>query len=666
MRSGIGVTIVAALAGAMPAGAQTTGPEATLDQAFERHLTAHDLMAAADTLDRLIAARMPAGNKPVPDPYLNVRIGRYLLAAGHARAALPWLEAADGAADTVAARARLALDRARALLLIGQAQAALPLIDTALRDISDSAARGPALRLRIDALLVIDPAAAAAALSSAAATRADDAGAEWDWALLDARAALLTGSPSAAAKVRHAWMSATAAPVAASAPARAAALMAMVEEQAGNRAGALTMMAAATRTEPDTGAISKQLSAILPACGTAVTPADHVTIALHRDSLSGATRMSAIAASRPGAVPHFLSGVNAAEVMSTGELNTAATIARLRCRASPAYEATARTADRDPAAMFMAKRGLFPRFGFSGAVEDRLNAASRDVDAMTARYGADSPLLLGPLFRLIMLSQTRLMEAGDIPPTRLVDLGARLGRVLRAAGDTAAFMPPDANYFAAFARAVNAPSREEAARIMAEVFRTYIATVDLPIAYANLAGSAAGVEPAQLDAMRADLIARAGKTLPADDPRIAALRLARVSAARTASDGTLAARIRETGLPRDLCAVQPVAPRLRSTEMSDDDYPADGLIAEMTGRTMIEFDLDAAGKLRTPRAIIAVPPILFDGVVARHTGGISWFPAEAGGKATACRAMTMSIRWKMPDRDEGVPDIVPESWLSGD
>lgn len=665
MRIGIGATLVAALAGAMPAGAQSQGPEATPEQAFERALAAPDLMAAADSLDRLIAGRMPAGDKPVPDPYLNHRIGRFLLAAGHSRAALPWLEAAEAAADPATARASLALDRARALLLIGEAQAALPLIDTALRDLSGSTARAAAQRLRIDALLVTDPAAAATALSSMAATRAGDAGAEWDWALLDARAALLTGSPMAATKVRHAWISATAAPVAASAPARAAVLMAMVEEQAGNRAGALAMMAAATRTEPDVNAISKQLSAILPPCGTAVTPTDHVTIALHRDSLSGATRISAIAASRPGIVPHFLTGVNGAEMMSSGELNTAATIARLRCRVGAAYEAIARTAEREPAAVFMAQRGLFPRFGFGGTDEDRLNAASREVDAMTARYGADSPLLLGPLLRLITLSQARLMEAGDIPPTRLVDLSNRLDRVLAAAGDTAAFMPRDAHYFAAFARAVTASSRGESTRIMADSFRAYIAAVDPSTAYTTLARAADNVEPTQLDAMRADLIARAGKTLPANDPRIAAMRLARVSAARRAADGTLAARIRETGLPRDLCAVQPVAPRLRSTEMSDDDYPAEGLIAVMTGRTTLEFDLDISGKLRTPRAIIAVPPILFDGIVTQHIGGISYVPAETNGKATACRAMTMAIRWKMPERSEGIPDIVPEDWITG-
>jgi tetratricopeptide (TPR) repeat protein len=665
VRIGIWITFVAALAGALPAGAQTQAVDPTLEQAFERELAAHDLTAAAASLDRLIAARMPSGDKPVPDPYLNHRIGRFLLISGQPRAALSWLEAAGPAADTAKARAQLALDLARALLLIGQAEAALPLIDVALRDLPDATAQGATHRLRIDALLATDPAAAVTALSGAAAIRASDAGAEWDWALLDARAALLTGSPAAGTKVRHAWMSATTAPVAASAPARAAALMAMVEERASRRSGALAMIAAATRTEPDVSAMSKQLSAALPPCGTAVTPADHVTVALHRDSLSGATRISAIAASRPGVVPHFLSGVNAAEVLPSGELNTAATIARLRCRSGPALEAIASTADRELAAVFMAQRGLFPRFGFSGTGEERLNAASQEVDAMTARYGADSPLLLGPLMRLNTLSQARLMEAGDIPPTRLVDLSNRLDRVLLAAGDTAAFLPRDAHYFAAFARAVNASSREESARIMADSFRTYIAKVDPSIAYAILTKTADSVEPAQLDAMRADLIARASKTLPAGDPRIAAMRLARVSAARTAEDGTLAARIRETGLPRDLCAVQPVAPRLRSIEISDDDYPAEGLIAEITGRTTLEFDLDASGRVRTPRAIIAVPPILFDDVVARDIDGISYVPAEAAGRATPCRAMTMSIRWKMPDRSEGVPDVIPQNWIPG-
>lgn len=660
MQIQIAATLAIALAGTTPAAAQVE-PQ---DKAFETALAAQDLMTAADSLDRLIVARLPESGKPAPDPYLNHRIGRFLLAAGHSRAALPWLEAATESTTSVPAHA-VALDQARALVLVGEAKAALPLIDTALRDVADPVARNLALRLRIDALLATDPVAAVAALAAAADARASDPRNEWDWALLDARAALLTGAPSASSKARHAWNSAIGAPIAASAPARAAAMLAMVEERAGNRAGALAMMAAASRNEPDVSAITKGLSAILPNCGSAVTNADHVTVSLHRDSVSGATRLSAISASRPAVVAQFLSGVNASEIMGAGALNTAATIARLRCRVSPTSDFIAQTSDRDPASVFMARRGLFPRFGYRGDGEAQLNAASQEVDALTTRYGTDSPLLLFPLIRLVALSHARLTQSGDIPPTRLIDLSDRLGRVATAAGDTAAFLPVESNFYASFARALRAPTREAAGKIMTDSFSAFLAAVDLSIAFANLTGSTEGIDPVLVDATRAQLAARAAKALPPGDPRLVALRFARVAAARTAADGSLAARIRETALPGDLCALQPVIPRLRSTTMSDDDYPSDALIGELTGRTTLEFDLDPSGRPRAPRTIIALPPILFDEVIARQTAGIVYYPAEANSRAIACRAMSMAIRWKMPEQNQEIPGIIPDSWGPG-
>ena len=544
---GLGAALGLALAGATPVAAQDDAPE----KAFETALAGQDMMAAADSLDRLITLRLPASGKPTPDPFLNHRVGRFLLAAGHASAALPWLEAATEGSASAATRAALALDQARALVLKGEAQAAIPLIEIALRSAIDPAARSLALRLQIDALLATDPAAAVTALAAAGNDRAGDRRNEWDWALLDARAALLTGAPSAATKARHAWTSATAAPIAASAPARAAAMLAVIEERAGNRAGALAMIAAASRAEPDVSTVSKDLAAMLPRCGSAVTAADYVTVALHRDSVSGATRLSAISASRPQVVAHFLAGVNAADIMRASALSTAATLARLRCRVSPTAEIVTRTSDREPAGVFMARHGLFPRFGYRGDKKDQLNAASREVDMLTARFGGDSPLLLGPLLRLVGLTQMRLMTAGDIPPTRMVDLTERLSRVAKAAGDTSSFLPVDDNFFAAFGRAIRVTSRDESLRIMADAFRNYLTKVALPTAFSHLAGPTEGMDPAQVDALRAQVIARAAATLAPDDPRLVALRFSRVIAARTAFDGTLADRVRETGLPRD-------------------------------------------------------------------------------------------------------------------
>lgn len=661
MRKAIAGVVAGFLTSVAPVAAQTPAQE----QAFEAALAAHDISTASTHLDRLITERLPANGKAKPDPYLNHRIGRLLMASNHPRAALPWLEAADDAKAPAADRARIALDRATALLALGQTAEALALLDTVSKDLGDASNRSVAQRLRIEGLLVSDPAAARNALAAAAAFRARDTANEWDWALLDAQAALLTNNQTASAKALSAWSSAIAAPLQAAAPARAAAMMAMVEERAGNRAGALAMLAAAARSEIDIAKISTKLTIALPACGAAITPQDQVTVALHGGS-HGGTRISAIAASRPEIVPNFLTGLSGVDLTNGANLATGATIARLRCRVAPYPEAMSRTAERDPAAIFMARHGLFPRFRDQGTEEEQLNSVSREVDDLSARFGAENPLLLGPLLSLVHLSQSRVAESGDVAPTRLIELIARLERVLRAAGDTGAFLPPEHNYFSAFARAVNAPSREAGRQIMDNSFRAYARNVDFDIAYDNVIGTGEGIDPAQLDSMRAELIERGIKARPPGDPRIAALRLTRVGAARKADNGTLMARVRETGLPRDLCTLQDVTPRMRSNDMTDDDYPAEGLIAALTGRTSIEFDLDSEGQLKAPRTIVSVPPILFDPVVAKHISGFSYFPAEAGAKPVACRAMLQAVRWKMPDRDEDGPArMMPEKWIPG-
>ena len=99
--------------------------------------------------------------------------------------------------------------------------------------------------------------------------------------------------------------------------------------------------------------------------------------------------------------------------------------------------------------------------------------------------------------------------------------------------------------------------------------------------------------------------------------------------------------------------------------MSDDDYPPDALIGDLTGRSTLEFDLNPSGKLIAPRAIVALPPILFDEIVASQADGVVYHPAEVDGRPVACRAMTMAIRWKMPEPGPDIPEIVPDRWMPG-
>lgn len=104
--------------------------------------------------------------------------------------------------------------------------------------------------------------------------------------------------------------------------------------------------------------------------------------------------------------------------------------------------------------------------------------------------------------------------------------------------------------------------------------------------------------------------------LPAGDPlrQTALLRLAYLAAASGDVDGAQG-WFAQTGLSEEQCALVGVRPARRSTPSGD--YPEEALQLGFSGWVRTEFDLDADGVPKEPRAVVAYPPFLFDDAATR-------------------------------------------------
>ncbi len=97
--------------------------------------------------------------------------------------------------------------------------------------------------------------------------------------------------------------------------------------------------------------------------------------------------------------------------------------------------------------------------------------------------------------------------------------------------------------------------------------------------------------------------------------------------------------------------------------MSDDDYPAEAIVPNIAGVSVLELDIGATGRVTDSRTILAAPSLVFDRVMESKLPGFRFAPAEDGGRPRACRALQQTIRWRMPEEEIPGPPLfspVPE------
>ncbi|MES2453434.1 MAG: hypothetical protein V4610_22980 [Pseudomonadota bacterium] len=660
-----GVVMMALAGVCQPVFAQTAADRS----AFEKLLRERHLNEASAALDSIIDAHLPSDGTPRANPDLNGLVGQIMLMSGKAEAALAFLQASHRPGATADDEAQILLREGQAYLIGGDLTAAIAALDRGRALSTTPAVRASLARARIEALLATDPVKAIEALGQAVQDRAADSEHEWEWSLFDAQAQMLTGKPAAARNAAdRAWVAASRAPLAAAAPARAGALLGVILGQGGNRDNAISLIASAAHDVANDGDIVNKIVDFLPVCGTDVTPVDAAIVALFRDDDANTTRVTPLWATRPQVVRAFLSGLDGRHIVENDHLGNAAVVVTLRCRTAPSSLAAVRPMAVDPGSAWAARRGLLPRFGAMGDPGQQLTDASTSVDRITERYGAESTLLIGPLLHLADLTMARLTHQGDVATGRVTDLNNRILALLRKAGGAEGFIPSESNPLAMFGKVAAATSQQQMRAIVLQGFRNYLDAVDFDIAFATYKNTtyAANMSPEDRKALLESLAGRALAAGGRSDPRLLPLRLDQIANSRAREDwSAMGVLVRQTGLPADLCNLRQTTPMVTGNAITTDDFPADGITAELAGRSALEFDLDATGKPTNMRVLATMPSFLFDATIAAKGSTITFNPAAMNDKPTACRGRIQMIRWQLPDGDDAPGGFAPGTWKAG-
>jgi len=648
-----------------PSFAETGDQRATLEKLM-REWRLHD---ASAVLDQLIDARLPKDGTPRADPELNGVIGRFVLQRGSADSALSFLQASHKPGRTADDEAQLLTAEGQANLISGNPVTALAFFDRARALQATPSIRASATRARIEALLATDPAGARSAIGEAAAERAADTAHDWEWSLFEAQALMLTGQALEAQRAAGlAWSAASHAPYAAAAPARAGAMLAAIAGLRGDKQNAIALLAAAAGGAANDGEIIPKVVDRLPVCGANVGPADAMMIALFRDDEANAIRIAPLWASRPQIVAAFLDGMDGEQLADPRKLGNAAVVLTIRCRTTPSAKAPARHSSADPLTSWAATRGLLPRFSTMGEPGEQLTATSLLVDQLTSRYGAESPLLIGPLFRLEDLTVKRFTAQRDVQPGSITDLNDRLIALVGKVGGTESFIALASTPPALTGKLAAATSRQQFQSILADGYIAFLGSVGFDTAYTTfrINNGAVLLAPEQRAALLQSLVTRAKASGTGGDPRLVALELDQISAARDRGDVAAFTRlVRDTHLPPDLCVLRPEMPRATGNAISADDFPPEGNLVKLAGRSALEFDLDATGQHKGARILATMPPFLFDDVIAAKAATISFSPAKSDGKPVSCRGLPQMIRWQLPEGDDDGGPITPQAWEPG-
>lgn len=126
--------------------------------------------------------------------------------------------------------------------------------------------------------------------------------------------------------------------------------------------------------------------------------------------------------------------------------------------------------------------------------------------------------------------------------------------------------------------------------------------------------------------------------------QIAFLRLAYLAAASGDVDGAQG-WFAQTGLTEEQCALVGVRPARRATPSGD--YPEEALQLGFSGWVRTEFDLDADGVPKEPRAVIAYPPFLFDEAATRMVRRARYERSYRPSGGMSCRANQERVNFRL-------------------
>jgi hypothetical protein len=591
----------------------------------------------------MILARRRTAPPMAPDPVLNGVLGRLALAAGEPAQALGYLQQADGpgVADPQRAAADLALAATREQL--GDFEAARQALGRLSGDKLTAREAMAAMLERARLLLGTNPAAAIQLVQPLAAQ-------EWETATILAQAQSLLGNAAAARDAAaRAWVAAAEAPPQDYAPQRVALVRAALAGAAGDRPALLAMLNTGTAAGSE---VDAALAKFLPVCGErGIEPTDSVTFTLFEGS-NGADELRPVAASRPAAVQPFLDALAGRNMLQHAGEGPGGTLITVRCRSFPDddYDTPPRTAA--PWSDFLARHGLYQTITRDGSLDD-INTLSAELETMARAVGDDDPRLIPLRVQLAHWLEVRAQSDGDVEAWQVAELQRKAATAIAKLGGGAGAYLTEEDL--ATTKAVEAaPTPAEALPMVRTAMLRRVSSLPLDIAYTQtriwLDGDKDLPDETRRSAIET-LLQRFGPK--STDPRRRALIMRLGSAERGRDIQAARASWSAAGLAGDICRALDEPPRVQEHKIVDEDYPSDMLQFAIEGKSIFDATIGPAGQISAARLILSTPTLLFDDIVAAKLAGFKMSPPVSGGAPRSCRGFIQTIRWKMPDANQG-------------
>lgn len=625
-------------------------PPARDFQPFEQALAGSHFNDASDFIDRLMAERLPADGKPRPDPWLNALLGRLYLAAGNVASAAAYFDGAPLAQLPAPIRAATALDRGRVLELRGEREASLAAYrEGAAASTTDLDRRRAALGISRQ-LLPVDPKQARDTV--AAIADGPPVPERWEAKYLLALSASLLGDAAAASRLADAaWADSVHAPLNALGPLRVAALRAAL---AAARHDVVAERAMLLATNGLKLTAAPELRMRLPACGEhGLRPSDYVIFAYFAGPYVN-RGVTPVAASRLEAVGPFTDAIGKINPIKEGtSLAPLGTTFTVSCRSVGASRYLSRR--QDPFVEWFVSNGIYPASASFEADDQHINAIADHIDATAARFGKDSPLLIGPRWQMSMVLEKRARAGDQVLPGQIADLATQIGAGMRRSGAPewmTAAIEMRASFDQAAAAARDGP--DQAARF-AELSRQQL--LSLPFAFSRdlltdwLRNLKEEDWPAPVAQLVLDLNAKAPRDL-AGPERHSWLLLVGQAQRSLGKDAEARATIASAGFAPDTCALADSSPTLLEQHFSYADYPHDLVAGSQEGAVLFEFDLSPAGTVAGRRVVYSLPSGIFDEASAKGLSTVRFTQPTRKGKPSMCRGMYQPIVWRLEDSED--------------
>jgi hypothetical protein len=606
-------------------------------QDFETALAASKYPEAAAAYGRIFEARLPKDGKPKADPTLDALAGRFSLAVGEVIYAQAFLQN-PSAGDISNGPARL-LATAQALLLSGNYEAALAASVRAVQTLTGEA-RTQALIGQAQATIMTRPGEVAALIKTLSSSNPALA---WRISFLEAQAALIAKDYLTAQKAAdRAMLQANAAPLNDYAPMQTVQLQAAVAAAQGLRDRTVALLAAVPSGSVSATQTSGNIANRLPACGVDdVREDDYVIIGMFTQSASIVAIPSPLAASRPEIVAPFMRSIAGFWRSKAGVQIAAYPLMTVRCSGSDT-SSFENDGSRFGNAAFVAANHLRPSFiAYEHSLsDDPVTDAAKAFDRIEQSVGADSPILMYPLTEVAEVTASQISENNNNLTLRMMQLYRRAGEAYKKVGGN----------FTGFELEELLPDPPKYYVRLKSILET--GPLEFTYSFALQALNSDNVPAAEKLAIVDIMLKRLGadradrRVLTMTSRKAMLLRLV----GRSAEVESFA---RATKLDPALCPAKATLPVVTDGGITAKDYPRDAVLAEISGGTVVEIDVDALGKVARVRKLVEAPALVFASALDGASKAIKLDASQdSKGRAMPCKAFRTRIRWDLPTVNE--------------